>query len=61
MKHIRHTFTLLLISLFVSTTSAVFAQCSVCKVSAESNINKHENGVGRGLNKGILYLMVVRG
>jgi hypothetical protein len=35
------------------------AQCSVCKASAESNINKNENKVGRGLNTGILYLMAV--
>ena len=35
--------------------SAVVAQCPMCKISAETNL---ENGgtAGRGLNKGILYL-----
>lgn len=46
-----------LISVFSYRES--LSQCSVCKISAESNINSKENKVGRGLNNGILYLMAV--
>ena len=45
--------------LLVAFSTTSYAQCSVCNASAESNINKHENKVGRGLNSGILYLMAV--
>ena len=44
---------------FYSSTVEVQAQCAVCRASAESNIDKKENKVGRGLNQGILYLMAV--
>jgi hypothetical protein len=35
------------------------AQCTVCRISAESNIDGKENDKGKGLNTGILYLMSV--
>lgn len=34
------------------------AQCSVCRASAESNV-EHGYTVGRGLNTGILYLLSI--
>ncbi len=42
------------LALFVTPTVSV-AQCPMCKISMESNLN---NGgtAGKGLNKGILYL-----
>ena len=55
MKPIR----ILFVWIFLSVTAPAFSQCSVCQVAAESNINKNENKVGRGLNTGILYLMAV--
>ena len=47
-------FTLFATALFVLPTESV-AQCPMCKISMESNLN---NGgtAGKGLNKGILYL-----
>lgn len=47
--------TVLLLS--VSTYQAL-AQCSVCRIGAESNV-EHGYTAGRGLNKGILYLMAI--
>ncbi len=35
------------------------AQCSVCRLGAQSHIDHKENDRGKGLNKGILYLMSV--
>ena len=53
--------TTIIISLFfllcISATTAN-AQCSVCRASAESNVEQGHS-VGRGLNKGILYLMSI--
>ena len=45
--------------LFVSLINDVQAQCSVCRISAESHVDHNEDKRGRGLNKGILYLMSV--
>ncbi len=38
--------------------SSVYAQCPMCKISAESNL---QNGgtAGKGLNKGILYMLAL--
>lgn len=44
-------------ALFFVVASAS-AQCSVCRASAESNI-EHGHSVGRGLNTGILYLLSI--
>ena len=35
------------------------AQCSMCKATGESNMNDNADFVGKGLNKGILYLMSI--
>ena len=49
---------ILLIMLFVNVAfiTEVNAQCSMCRQAAESGIKKGEVQ-GRGLNKGILFLM----
>ena len=46
---------LMALSIQFITIDTVSAQCPMCKMSAESNL---ENGgtAGKGLNKGILYL-----
>lgn len=46
---------LLVLSVQVLDVNTASAQCPMCKMSAESNL---ENGgtAGKGLNKGILYL-----
>ena len=54
----RTFFLLALIILFISiiTIPEISAQCPMCRMSAESNL---ENGgsMGKGLNKGILYIL----
>lgn len=47
--------TSLLLVLALAMPATAFAQCPMCKISMESNL---ENGgtAGQGLNKGILYL-----
>ncbi len=49
--------TILVIAL-VSLSVDLIAQCPMCKIAAESNL---ENGgtAGKGLNKGILYIFVL--
>jgi hypothetical protein len=59
MKINRFFFITLMVIFCLTSPLKLRAQCSVCKISAESNINNHENKIGRGLNKGILYLMAV--
>lgn len=54
---------LLLFSVFLAVVLLVIpmdgeAQCAMCRASVESNI-KEGNGVGAGLNAGILYLMSI--
>ncbi len=51
MVKIKLIITLLLLFLLSTDT---FAQCVMCKAVAETGV---ENGIGRGLNDGILYLM----
>ena len=36
-----------------------FGQCAMCKAVTESNMDNHSNSVGKGLNTGILYLMLI--
>lgn len=50
--------TLSLLVLLVCTVPAdAWAQCPMCKMSAESNL-KNGGTAGRGLNAGILYMLV---
>jgi hypothetical protein len=44
---------------FLSFSFNANAQCAMCRAGAESSIKKNESKTGRGLNKGILYLMSV--
>ena len=47
---------LLVIVCFVFFTNDTFAQCPMCRMSAESNL-KNGGTMGRGLNSGILYML----
>ena len=47
---------LLVIVCFVFLTNDTFAQCPMCRMSAESNL-KNGGTMGRGLNAGILYML----
>jgi len=48
----------LTIVLFFISSSDILAQCPMCKIAAESNL---ENGgsAGKGLNTGILYMLMM--
>ena len=37
----------------------VWAQCAMCRATAESVTEHVDKGIGEGLNSGILYLMLV--
>jgi len=51
--------TILLIFLFILIFSEpTMAQCPMCKASAEASLKGGSN-VARGLNKGILYLLIM--
>lgn len=43
--------------LFVSIAEPVSAQCPMCRGAVESAMKDKENTKGKGLNKGILYLL----
>jgi prolipoprotein diacylglyceryltransferase len=45
-------------SIFMLATQDAFAQCSVCRASAESNVEQGYSA-GKGLNTGILYLLSI--
>jgi hypothetical protein len=49
---------LVVLFIFICMPPDLLAQCPMCKLSAESNL---ENGgvEGKGLNKGILYIFVL--
>ena len=50
--------TIALVILFLFIGVEMFAQCPMCKIAAESNL---ENGgtAGKGLNTGILYMLTL--
>jgi amino acid transporter len=49
---------LLIIAAVSSTPAKVSAQCAMCTVSAEQSV-KNGNTQGKGLNTGIIYLLVI--
>lgn len=59
MKRLLLTLTLSLVfSLGTYTTGELSAQCPMCRMSAESNL-KAGGSAGRGLNRGILYMLAM--
>ena len=52
---------ILVFTLFLCTASiiSVSAQCAMCRATVESNSKSKDNAIGKGLNKGILYLMTI--
>lgn len=40
-------------------SAAAYAQCAMCKATAESATENVDKGIGEGLNAGIVYLMLV--
>ena len=50
---------LALVSFLSLTAIESNAQCAMCRRVAESSTEAKDNKVGRGLNTGILYLLVI--
>ncbi|MEZ4799441.1 MAG: hypothetical protein R2809_06630 [Flavobacteriales bacterium] len=50
---------LLVLMFLMAFSFASFAQCAMCRASAESATENVDKGIGEGLNSGILYLMGV--
>lgn len=48
----------LLLLLLINNTS-IWAQCAMCRATAESDLNNGGASIARGLNTGILYLMAI--
>jgi hypothetical protein len=62
MKAIKFYITLVVLSLALSLAGpSAQAQCAMCRASVESTKNGDEKlaNFGKGLNKGILYLMAI--
>ena len=51
--HIAATLLLLLL------TIVAYPQCAMCKAAAESDLQNNPNSLAKGLNTGILFLMVI--
>jgi len=50
---------LMTIFILLLMNASAFAQCSMCRTTAESDLNQGGGSIARGLNSGILYLMAV--
>ncbi len=55
-SNIKIALTVLMVLVFMLLSADIYAQCPMCRMAAESNL---ENGgtAGRGLNNGILYML----
>lgn len=58
MKKNNYLSILLFLLLMVINSASTFAQCSMCRATAESDLNTG-GSIARGLNMGILYLMII--
>src|SRR5580658_2223920 len=44
---------------FLLFAVAAYSQCAMCKAAAESDLKNNPNSLAKGLNTGILFLMVI--
>ena len=44
---------------FLLLSAGAYSQCAMCKAAAESDLQNNPNSLAQGLNKGILFLMVI--
>lgn len=60
MKSYRYKFysLIILLVLFLTSTTRVFAQCAMCRATVENNVSGGETSLAAGLNTGILYLFI---
>lgn len=45
--------------LFLISFLTASAQCAMCKAAAESDLQNNPNSVTKGINEGIIYLMII--
>jgi hypothetical protein len=50
---------LLILLFFFALNAATYAQCAMCKATAESANQNTSGSLAEGLNTGILYLMLI--
>ena len=43
--------------LLICVPKPTFSQCAMCRRIAETNMENKSNNIGKGLNKGILYML----
>ena len=58
MRWLKGCFLALILAVLPLSGPEALAQCPMCKMSAESNL-RNGGDAGRGLNAGILYLLVL--
>jgi len=58
MKNIFKHIVVVLFLINIATIGMTYAQCAMCRATVESS-TKSPKGQGKGLNNGILYLMVI--
>lgn len=57
---IKYLTALCLMTLILHTLSEqALAQCAMCKAAAESDLQNNPNSLAKGLNQGIIYLMLI--
>ena len=56
MKKVHLSAFLILVIMLLVMLPEMDAQCPMCRMSAESNL-EHGGSMGKGLNKGILYML----
>ena len=59
-KYLKIALSFLLINLFsLLSSSQIYAQCAMCRISLENNANNGTLVTGSGMNTGILYLLIM--
>ncbi len=48
-----------MVILFFGISTEVEAQCAMCKAAIESNMQNGGEALGKGINKGIVYIMFI--
>jgi hypothetical protein len=56
-NHTKKILALLFVVCLMWLVSDTYAQCPMCRGAVESAMQQEGNTIGRGLNKGILYLL----
>ena len=58
-KIYRLALSIVFLLLFLSICNDTYAQCAMCRGSLESSVSEGTTSIAAGINKGILYLLVM--